>query len=190
MTTKKKPAKKVAKKAKAKSAEVLGVQRRLDDAKNEAIRLEVELIVQEIAERGRTVGRPSDYAPAYCGVVIRLGQEGYSKTEIAEALDVHRDTLYEWEKQHPEFSDALSRAMFASQAWWEAQARAGIRAPTASFNAGLFGKVMAARFPAEWRESKDVNLGGQKEGVPVVVDSTNKAPIDLALLLLNADAEV
>jgi len=119
----------------------------------------------------RAVGRPTSYDPAFCETVVKLGQQGYGKAEIAEALGVSRQSLENWMETHEEFFDALTRAMSASQAWWEGQARSGIRCPTASFNAALFGKVMAARFPHEWREQKDVNVGGQKDGVPIQTES-------------------
>ena len=55
-------------------------------------------------------GRPTDYDPAHCERIIELMSEGISITAAAAAMGYHRDTLYEWARVHPEFSDALKIA--------------------------------------------------------------------------------
>ena len=55
-------------------------------------------------------GRPTKYKPEFCDVIIELGREGKTKSHMAQALDVSRDTIHEWTRVHPEFSDAMKRA--------------------------------------------------------------------------------
>lgn len=62
------------------------------------------------------VGRPSDYTPE---IIIKIND--YLETAIPENMKIptvegialelgnSKDTLYEWAKIHPEFSDALSK---------------------------------------------------------------------------------
>ena len=107
-------------------------------------------------------GRPSDYLPEYCEQVIELGKQGKSLTQMACALDVHRDTLYEWAKVHPAFSDALTRAKQWSQSWWEDKGQSGLE--TSGFNASLWSRSMAARFPADYTERKQTELTGSGGG--------------------------
>lgn len=52
-------------------------------------------------------GRPSKYRDAYCAEVIACGQEGLSLTAFAGSIGVSRDTVNEWTREHPEFSDAI-----------------------------------------------------------------------------------
>lgn len=130
-------------------------------------------------EPARGAGRPTTYKPEYCETVIELGKKGYSRVEIAEALDVHRDTLQEWAKVHPEFSVASRRSEQAAQACLERMGRTALETPHQPFNTGLYTRTMSVRFPADWRESKDVNVGGQTDGVPVVfgaADLTKMTP--------------
>lgn len=54
-------------------------------------------------------GRPTTYLPQYCNEIIDAAKLGYSLTAFAGMIGVCRDTLYEWGKQHPEFSDAIKR---------------------------------------------------------------------------------
>ena len=44
----------------------------------------------------KRTGRPSAYRRDYCNVVLALGLQGASLTQMAVALDVHRATLYRW----------------------------------------------------------------------------------------------
>lgn len=97
-------------------------------------------------------------------MVIALGKDGKSITQIAEALDQHKDSLYEWAKKYPEFSDALSRARQASQTWWENAGQVGLTTP--GFSASLWQKNVSCRFPDDWREvTRQENTG--KDGGPI-----------------------
>lgn len=56
------------------------------------------------------VGRPTEYRPEYCDLVLDKMNEGYSLTAFAGYIRVAPDTVYEWIKVHSAFSDAVSRA--------------------------------------------------------------------------------
>lgn len=58
-------------------------------------------------KRGR--GRPTAYRPEYAEQARKLCLLGHTDAELAKAFEVHVDTIYEWKKRHPEFSDALSK---------------------------------------------------------------------------------
>jgi hypothetical protein len=123
------------------------------------------------------MARPSEYKQEYCEQVIEYGKHGKSVAWMAAELGVHKDTLYEWEKVHPEFSDAFTRARLESQRWWEDAGQNGMVAP--GFNASIWSRSMAARFPEDWRESKGVELTGAKGG-PVQVDGFRLVPLTSA----------
>ena len=46
-------------------------------------------------------GRPTDYDPAFCEDVIRLGRQGKSVEQIAYRLFVSVSTMYKWREEHP-----------------------------------------------------------------------------------------
>lgn len=64
-------------------------------------------------------GRPSKYDPKFCDLLIKHMEEGLSFESFAAVAEVNRDTLYQWEKAHPEFSDAAKRARDAALLFWE-----------------------------------------------------------------------
>lgn len=103
--------------------------------------------------RKNPVGRPSTYLPEYCDKVIELGDKGYSKTQIAVALEVTKGTLDNWAAAHPEFLTALTRAHEASQSWWEDMGMAGLTSD--KFNSAVWSKSMSARFRDEYTERKE-----------------------------------
>ena len=117
-------------------------------------------------------GRPSDYDPAFCERVIELGEQGFSKVQIAAEFQVAKSTLQEWEKAHPEFSVALTRAMTLSQAWWERKGQDCLIMPTgATFQGNVWSRSMAARFPDDWRESTKTEHTGAN-GDPLIPAAT------------------
>lgn len=98
-------------------------------------------------------GRPSTYKPEYCDTVIEVGSTGGWLSEMAEACDVHRNTMDVWAKAHPEFLEALTRAKQKAQAWFERKGREGLEAER--FNANLWQKQMAARHRDEYTERRE-----------------------------------
>lgn len=121
-----------------------------------------------------SAGRPSTYKPEYCVLVVAWGAEGKSITWMAAQLDVSRECIYEWTRVHPEFSDAIGRAKARAQAFWEDMGQDGCIAQ--GFNASVWTKSMAARFPEDWRDNKAVELTGANGG-PINVQRVELVPL-------------
>lgn len=64
-------------------------------------------------------GRPPKYNPKkHPALVEQLAKEHNTLIHIANGLDVHMDTLYDWSKKHPEFSLALKKARQILESRW------------------------------------------------------------------------
>jgi hypothetical protein len=101
-----------------------------------------------------------------------MGEEGYSIVEMCAAIKCARSTLEkEWPAANPEFSEALTHARLASQSWWERKGRdCLIMAPgQGTFQASVWSRSMAARFPEDWREKSEVKHEG---GLTIQVSPT------------------
>lgn len=123
-----------------------------------------------VTEEKRGRGRPTKYDPSFCEEIVGYGRMGFSKAEMANAFDVIRETLDEWAKVHPDFSDALDRATEYSLAWWENKAREGVDKGS-MINASLWTRSMAGRFPREaYREDRRIELTGANGG-PIKTES-------------------
>jgi hypothetical protein len=105
------------------------------------------------------VGRPSKYDPAHCGAVVEHCKDGSSIVSFAASIDVCRDTITEWCKQHEEFSLAVKRAKAHCAAWWEKTARNNaMGAGNGNATLCIFGlKNMA---PEDWRDKTETEHSG------------------------------
>lgn len=111
-------------------------------------------------------GQPTLYKSDFCALAVLLGAEGKSFTQIAAHIGVSRESIYEWARVHPEFSDALSRARMLSQSWWEDAGQKYLTMP--GFQASMWAKNMSCRFPDDWRDITRSEQTG-KDGGPIAV---------------------
>jgi hypothetical protein len=98
-------------------------------------------------------GRPSEYDPAYCDLVVEFMAKGFSLTAFAGSIRKSRDAVYDWISAHREFSDAVSRGRAARTAALEGKllgARYGAQASAAIF-------ALKNAQPDEWRDMRSVS---------------------------------
>lgn len=55
------------------------------------------------------VGRPTKYDPKYDDQAYKLCLLGATDKELADFFEVNEDTIHEWKKVHPNFSESLKR---------------------------------------------------------------------------------
>lgn len=113
---------------------------------------------------GYVFGRPSKYRSEMCHQVVEWGKLGKSKAWIASELDIARSTLDEWCAAYPDFSEAITRAHTYAQRWWEDKGQEAL--DKREFQASVWSRSMAARFPDDWRE-KVGHVGGSKDDEPI-----------------------
>jgi orotate phosphoribosyltransferase-like protein len=121
------------------------------------------------------VGRPSKYKKQYCSKVIELFSEGKSVIQIAAELDVSRDTIYEWQKAHPEFSDSIKKGMTKSEAFWERLLQ-GAASGLASVNSAALIFLLKNRF--QWTDRMDQKIAHSGDitiGLPPVPEDAEFA---------------
>ena len=104
-------------------------------------------------------GRPTKYKPEYCDVVIEKMAEGYSKEAVAGFLEISKDTLYQWAKAHPDFSDAIAIGESKSRVFWEKKlVEYAVHTKNGKqINAQVFNLNMKNRFG--WRDKNEVSVG-------------------------------
>ena len=127
-------------------------------------------------------GRPTDYDPKYCDLVIELASQGKSKAQMAATIGVTRKTMWTWAQQYPEFLNAFELAEELCQQWWEniGQTYLVNTKDGDSLNTGLWARSMAARFPKDYTDRTKHEVTGKDEG-PIQIDHV----VDVAQSLID-----
>ena len=102
-------------------------------------------------------GQPTLYRPEFCQRIIEMGKYGASKAEMALELDICRASFDNYEKNHPEFLEAVNKAVQLSQGWWEKNGRIATFGAVPNFNATAFSFNMKNRFKDDWRDKQEVD---------------------------------
>lgn len=104
-------------------------------------------------------GRPSEYDPSYCDKVVEFLREGYSLAAFAGEIGVARSSIYEWIKNHPDFSDAVKRAQAKSALWWEKRNLEFAKTGEGNATAIIFG--LKNRASDDWRDKVETEVSGE-----------------------------
>lgn len=78
------------------------------------------------------IGRPTKYRPEFCQDIINHMTEGYSIESFPAVIynqykiAVSKQSIYEWEEVHQDFSDAIKAGRALSQMHYEKVARSGM----------------------------------------------------------------
>jgi hypothetical protein len=97
-------------------------------------------------------GRPSEYKPEYCELVIERMGEGLSLTAFAGSIKVDKQSVYRWMSEHSEFSHAVARGRSTRVLNLEQKllrARYGAQSSAAIF-------ALRNADPSEWRDVRNV----------------------------------
>jgi hypothetical protein len=93
----------------------------------------------------RSRGRISKYKKEYCEQLVEHMRGGLSFESFGAEVHVHRDTLYEWAKQHKDFSDAKKDGEIYCLSFWEKAGRSGAFGKT-KLDFRFWNRFMLCRF--------------------------------------------
>lgn len=111
-------------------------------------------------------GRPTKYKPEFCKDFVEhlaqgLSVECFTATlyeKYGDDTPSSKDTIYEWVKLYPEFSDAKRRGESLGQKFWENLGRAGAAGKLQNFNSTAWVFNMKNRY--RWRNEIQVEHSG------------------------------
>jgi len=124
----------------------------------------------------RKKGRPSTYKPQYCDDLIAHMRGGLSFESFAGKIGKSRDTIYEWEAVHKDFTDAKKIGEGLCQVWWENAGIAGMLGlkqtkdgiPLGMFSPAIWIFNMKNRF--NWRDKRELTgKDGERLSVSALV---------------------
>jgi hypothetical protein len=117
-------------------------------------------------------GRPTSYRPEFCGRIVALLAEGRSLEGCAALLGVHPDSLYEWQKVHPEFSEAVRAGRAAATTFWENRLLDVANGGSGNAQAIQWALRNRSRAASGWHhDSQKVEHSGP-DGAPVAIEAS------------------
>lgn len=102
-------------------------------------------------------GRPSGYSDTMCREVINLMAEGLSLTAAMAELGYHRQTAYDWQEAHPEFSDAVKVGQAKRQLFLERRLLSADQGPVVT--SSIF--ALKNTGTGDWRDKQEVEHSGE-----------------------------
>ena len=95
--------------------------------------------------------------------IINLGKSGRNKTDFANYLNIHRNTLYKLMKRDPKLKKVIDMAMSFSESWWVEKARQAWEDGTSQkLNATFFKYFMSNVYRDNWKVNVDITTDGEK----------------------------
>lgn len=123
---------------------------------------------------GEPFGRPTKYDPKFVQMAIEyIGEQGKSVTQFARFIRVAKSSIYEWAKEHKDFSDALQLANDWSQAHWEDKLEGMMYSK--EVNAPLVKLYFANRFKWTEKASEDTEDAAAQ---PLSITFEVRQPVD------------
>jgi len=101
-------------------------------------------------------GRPSKYKPEYDEMLIQHLADGYTfESFLSKLPDVSSDdTLYEWLKVHPTFSDAKKKGVALGRYFWEQVGKEGITGKNTRVN--FTGWIFMMKNRYKWHDNVQI----------------------------------
>jgi hypothetical protein len=124
----------------------------------------------------------STYKPEYAEIAQQLLAEGKSKNGVCANLGICKQTLYNWEKEFPDFKRALSVGVVASEYHWEEMGADGIIAD--GFNTAMYVIQMRNRFgwkatdPKEKADAEDLTQQAQVMAIALNMINDKKKEVE------------
>jgi len=112
-------------------------------------------------------GRPTVYKPEYCDEMIEYARTGGFYNNFAGRIGICVQTLYNWEKVHPEFLESKGIAKAACLHWWDERAREGLF--DKSFNTTIW--VFVKKNIDGWADKSEVK---QNSNIEINIDSQDR----------------
>jgi hypothetical protein len=129
-------------------------------------------------------GRPSSYRPEFRQRVIELMCEGRSLDGCAALLGVHPDTLWEWQRTRPEFSEAVRAGRAGATTFWENRLLDVAQGGSGNAQAIQWALRNRSRAASGWHHDAQRVEHSGPDGAPVAIETPASRPVDIASMSL------
>lgn len=117
------------------------------------------------------MGPPIKYKTEYCEMLINHMAEGLSYQSFAGLIGVSYKTLFEWEKDYPEFKEAKDRAKPMQLLWDERMLNKGIIGTQRGYNAQAHKWKMANCH--KWTDRSEQQIESKNISINITSDESD-----------------
>ena len=107
-------------------------------------------------------GRPTKYSPSYPDELVEHMAQGRSFASFGGIIGVTRETLYEWTRVYPAFSDALKIGRAKGMSLWED--RLATQATASGGNTAAIIFALKNLYQDDWSDRNQTELTGANGG--------------------------
>ena len=119
----------------------------------------------------KRTGRPTSYRPEFCERIVAHMAEGRSLDGCASILGVHPDSLYEWQKVHTAFSEAVRAGRAAATTFWEERLLEVAKGSSGNAQAIQWALRNRSKAASGWHNDAQRLEHSGPEGAPVQVEA-------------------
>ena len=106
-------------------------------------------------------GRPTAYRPEFGEMIIEAMATGLSAEAAAAKIGVSARSLFNWQKEHPEFLQSVQEGRHRALLWWETRALEMARGEPGNAQMVMLGLKNRSRAPSGWHhDSQRVEHSG------------------------------
>jgi hypothetical protein len=99
-------------------------------------------------------GRKTSYEPEFCETIQKVASAGGHIPSMMKAVGIKsKATWYKWQRDFPEFKDAVEEAELLSQAFYEELGLQGMMGKIPNFNATTYIFMMHNKFNTEYKRN-------------------------------------
>jgi hypothetical protein len=123
-------------------------------------------------------GRPTLYRREMCDRLVEAMAKGLTAEAAAARIGNSARSLFNWQKQHPEFLQAIQEGRQRSQLWWEERALAMANGEAGNTQIVMLGLRNRSRAATGWNNDTVKLEHSGPEGGPVEVKAEHKIDIE------------
>jgi hypothetical protein len=127
-------------------------------------------------------GRPTLYRREMCDRLVEAMVEGLTAEAAAARIGISARSLFNWQKEHPEFLQAIQEGRQRSQLWWEERAIAMANGESGNTQIVMLGLRNRSRAATGWNNDTVKLEHSGPEGGPLEVEVKDEHKIDIESL--------
>jgi hypothetical protein len=127
-------------------------------------------------------GRPTLYRREMCDRLVEAMAKGLTAEAAAARIGISARSLFYWQKEHPEFLQAIQEGRQRSQLWWEERALAMANGEAGNTQIVMLGLRNRSRAATGWNNDTVKLEHSGPEGGPLEVEVKDEHKIDIESL--------